>query len=62
MLIGCEIRSYMRLGLGYTNALVGFIGFAIGYLPYTLFYDAHKAFLENTIFVQQYTWGQAALR
>lgn len=58
MLIGCEIRSYMRLGLGYTNALLGFIGFALGYLPYTLFYDAHKAFLENTIFVQQYTWGQ----
>jgi hypothetical protein len=57
-LIGCEIRSYMRLGLGYTNTLIGFIGFAIGYLPYTLFYEAHKAFGENTRILEQYTWGQ----
>lgn len=58
MLIGCEIRSYMRLGLGYTNTLFGFIGFALGYLPFSLFYDAHKAFLEKTIIIEQYTWGQ----
>jgi len=58
MLIGCEIRSYMRLGLGYTNTLIGFIGFAIGYLPYTLFYDAHKAFTENTRILEAYHWGQ----
>jgi len=48
-LIGCEIRSYMRIGMGYLNTLVGFIGFAVGYLPYTLFYDAHKHFLANTV-------------
>ena len=48
-LIGCEIRSYMRIGMGYLNTLVGFMGFAIGYLPYTLFYDAHKSFLKNTV-------------
>ncbi len=57
-LVGCEIRSYMRLGLGYTNTLIGFIGFALGYLPFTLFYDFHKALLENTVFVETYTWGQ----
>ncbi len=48
-LIGCEIRSYMRIGMGYLNTLVGFIGFAVGYLPYTLFYDAHKHFLKSTV-------------
>ena len=48
LLIGCEIRSYMRLGLGYLNTWIGFIGFAVGYLPFTLFYDEHKAFLANT--------------
>ncbi len=47
-LIGCEIRSYMRIGMGYLNTLVGFIGFAIGYLPYTLYPDAHKHFLHAT--------------
>ncbi len=48
-LIGCEIRSYMRIGMGYLNTLVGFIGFAVGYLPYTLFYKAHKHFLDSTV-------------
>jgi len=48
-LIGCEIRSYMRIGMGYLNTLVGFVGFAIGYLPYTLFYDEHKNFLKSTV-------------
>jgi hypothetical protein len=57
-LVGCEIRSYMRLGLGYTNTLIGFIGFALGYLPFTLAYDFHTKLLENTIFVKTYTWGQ----
>ncbi|MEN8041491.1 MAG: YeeE/YedE thiosulfate transporter family protein [Actinomycetota bacterium] len=56
MLIGCEIRSYMRIGMGYLNTLVGFIGFAIGYLPYTLFLDGHKSFLENTVIIEQYKW------
>lgn len=48
-LIGCEIRSYMRIGMGYLNTMIGFIGFAIGYLPYTLFPHAHKAFLKKTM-------------
>ncbi len=58
LLIGCEIRSYMRLGLGYLNTWVGFMGFAIGYLPFTLFYDQHKAFLSNTVMVEKYYWPQ----
>lgn len=56
LLIGCEIRSYMRLGMGYLNTLVGFMGFAIGYLPFTLFYEGHKAFFKNTLILKEYTW------
>ncbi len=36
-MIGCEVRTYARLGLGYSTALVALPGFYIGYLPYTLF-------------------------
>ncbi|VAV93634.1 FIG01165415: hypothetical protein [hydrothermal vent metagenome] len=56
MLIGCEIRSYMRIGMGYLNTWVGFMGFAIGYLPFTLFYEQHKAFLNNTLMIEAYKW------
>jgi len=49
LLIGCEIRSYMRLGMLYLNTLIWFIGFAVGYLPFTLYYSEHKAFLNWTI-------------
>jgi uncharacterized membrane protein YedE/YeeE len=58
MLVGCEIRSYMRIGMGYLNTWVGFMGFAVGYLPFTLFYDGHKAFLENTLLIETYKWYQ----
>jgi len=49
LLIGCEIRSYMRIGMGYLNTWIGFIGFALGYLPFTLFYKEHKQFLSSTV-------------
>jgi len=58
LLVGCEIRSYMRLGLGYLNTWVGFMGFAIGYLPFVLYYDEHKAFLKNTVMVEKYFWPE----
>jgi len=32
-MIGCEIRSYGRVGLGYLTGIVGFIGFYLGYSP-----------------------------
>jgi hypothetical protein len=48
-LIGCEIRSYMRLGMGYINTMVGFMGFALGYLPFTLMFKQHKDFLSSTV-------------
>ncbi len=60
-LIGCEIRSYMRIGMGYLNTLVGFIGFAIGYLPYTLFYSEHKHFLDATVLFGTHADGTPGL-
>jgi len=36
-MIGCEVRTYARLGLGYATALAALPGFFIGYIPYTLF-------------------------
>lgn len=39
LMIGCEVRTYARLGLGYGTALAALPGFYIGYLPYTLFYE-----------------------
>jgi hypothetical protein len=36
-MIGCEVRTYARLGLGYATALAALPGFYIGYLPYTLY-------------------------
>ncbi|MCU7929158.1 MAG: YeeE/YedE family protein [Candidatus Thiodiazotropha sp. (ex Codakia rugifera)] len=36
-MIGCEVRTYARLGLGYATALAALPGFYIGYLPYTFF-------------------------
>ncbi len=38
-MIGCEVRTYARLGLGYMTALAALPGFFIGYIPYTLFKD-----------------------
>lgn len=58
MLIGCEIRSYMRIGMGYLNTLVGFVGFAVGYLPFTLNYAEHKAFLKSSLLIDTYKWYQ----
>jgi len=60
-LIGCEIRSYMRIGMGYINTLVGFVGFAIGYLPYTLFSGAHKDFLNATVLFGTHKDGSPGL-
>jgi uncharacterized membrane protein YedE/YeeE len=54
LLIGCEIRSYMRVGLGYLNTWIGMIGFAIGYLPFTMNYKAHMSYLETTRMTETY--------
>jgi hypothetical protein len=58
-LIGCEIRSYMRIGMGYLNTLVGFVGFAVGYLPYTLFPKEHKYVFDATVMFGTHKDGTA---
>lgn len=45
-MIGCEVRTYARLGLGYSTALVALPGFYVGYLPYTLF----QAEIDSVVF------------
>lgn len=60
-LIGCEIRSYMRIGMGYLNTLVGFVGFAVGYIPYTLFAQEHKSFLDATVIFGTHKDGSPGL-
>ena len=47
-MIGCEVRTYARLGLGYGTALAALPGFYVGYLPYTFFQDSiNDALLEQ---------------
>ena len=47
-MIGCEIRTYMRLGLGYMTAVAAFPGFLLGYLPYTLYQDFWENLAHDT--------------
>jgi len=47
-MIGCEIRTYMRLGLGYMTAVAAFPGFLLGYLPYTLYQDFWEELARDT--------------
>jgi hypothetical protein len=46
LMIGCEVRTYARLGLGYSTALAALPGFYFGYLPYTL----NQESIDNVIF------------
>lgn len=50
-MLGCEIRNYMRLGLGYTTALAALPGFALGYVPYLFFKAA----------IDRWAWGRPFL-
>ncbi|MBE3591711.1 MAG: YeeE/YedE family protein [Thermoanaerobacter sp.] len=36
-MLGCEIRNYARLGMGYLTAFAAIPGFILGYLPYVIF-------------------------
>ncbi|WPL18230.1 putative inner membrane protein [Thiorhodovibrio winogradskyi] len=51
-MIGCEIRTYMRLGLGYATAVAAFPGFLIGYLPYTLFQEWWQALASQSVITE----------
>ena len=39
MMLGCEIRTYARIGMGYLTGLAALPGFMLGYLPYSLYKD-----------------------
>lgn len=39
MMLGCEIRTYSRLGMSYMTGLAALPGFLLGYLPYSLYKD-----------------------
>ena len=51
-MIGCEIRSYGRVGLGYLTGIVAFIGFYLGYLPYVYFHTEIDGFIARHTFIQ----------
>ena len=48
-MIGCEVRTDARLGLGYATALAALSGFYIGYLPYTLFIEQIKVLIQQAL-------------
>jgi len=52
MMIGCEIRSYGRVGLGYLTGIVGLIGFYFGYLPYVYFAEEIDGFIASHTFTK----------
>jgi uncharacterized membrane protein YedE/YeeE len=39
LMLGCEIRTYSRLGMAYLTGLTALPGFMLGYLPYSLYKD-----------------------
>lgn len=43
-MLGCEIRNYARLGMGYMTAFVALIGFYVGYIPYASWKDFFDRF------------------
>lgn len=52
LMIGCEIRSYGRVGLGYVTGIVGLIGFYLGYLPYVYFAGPIDSFIAQHTFLR----------
>jgi hypothetical protein len=52
LMIGCEIRSYGRVGLGYLTGIVGLIGFYFGYLPYVYFAGPIDSFIARHTFLR----------
>jgi len=44
LMLGCEIRTYSRLGMGYLTGLAALPGFFLGYLPYSLYKEELDSF------------------
>jgi len=58
LMIGCEIRSYGRVGLGYLTGMVGMIGFYFGYLPYVFFQKQIDGFIASHTFIRSTNWPE----
>jgi uncharacterized membrane protein YedE/YeeE len=58
LMVGCEIRSYGRIGLGYMTGMVGFLGFYLGYMPYVRFHEAIDGFIARHTLVRATNWPQ----
>lgn len=53
LMIGCEIRTYARLGMGYLTGLASLPGFLVGYLPYTLYKEELDGIFFSRGFMRQ---------
>ncbi len=53
LMIGCEIRTYARTGMGYLTGLAALPGFFIGYLPYTLYKEKFDTIFFNIGFIRE---------
>ncbi len=59
-MIGCEVRTYARLGMGYTTALAALPGFYLGYLPYVFYKDQIDTVIFGEGFTQYITFAEWA--
>lgn len=53
LMIGCEIRTYSRAGMGYLTGLAALPGFFAGYLPYTLYREKFDNLFFTVGFIKE---------
>ncbi len=53
MMLGSDLRSYSRLGLGYGTAFFAFLGLLAGYLPTALWSDRISSWLDANIIAKE---------
>lgn len=53
LMLGCEIRTYARLGMGYLTGLAALPGFFLGYLPYSLYKEELDGFFFGHGFLKE---------
>src|SRR3972149_5658867 len=53
LMLGCEIRTYARLGMGSLTGLAALPGFVVGYLPYTQYKEELDAIFFSRGFIEE---------
>lgn len=53
LMLGSDLRSYSRLGLGYETAFFAFPGLLLGYLPTALWHDEISAWLDSSVITNE---------